>query len=80
MNEEILRKIAKETINKSIMETLDSALIFKYISELESRLKTASDRIEYYLLDNFEVEKNPDRVRKEFKRLFNILKGDEREK
>ena len=35
LSEEELRKIAKEEISKSIMDNLDSALIFTYITNLE---------------------------------------------
>lgn len=39
-----VRKIAEEEMNKSIMENLNSAIIFKYISNLENELKE-KDRI-----------------------------------
>ena len=38
MNIEEVKKIAQETMTKSIMENLDSAIIFKYISNLEVEL------------------------------------------
>ena len=39
MQIEEVRKIAEEEMNKSIMKNLDSAIIFKYISNLENELE-----------------------------------------
>lgn len=35
MNEEEIKKIAQEEMNRAIMKNLDSSIIFKYISNLE---------------------------------------------
>ncbi len=44
MNENELRKIAKEEITKAIMDNMDSTLIFTYIKNLEDRIKDLEDR------------------------------------
>lgn len=46
MNEEELRKIAQEEISKQIMCNLDSALIFKYIQNLEEENKNLKRQLE----------------------------------
>ena len=68
MNEEELRKIAKEEMSKSIMDNLDGALIFTYITNLEKenkelkeeneKINKAADKmyeyISYYGWEDFE--------------------------
>ena len=39
MNEEQIRKIAKETFDKNIMNNLDSSIVFKYVQTLEKENK-----------------------------------------
>ena len=39
MNEEEIRKIAKETFDKNIMNNLDSSIVFKYVQTLEKENK-----------------------------------------
>lgn len=46
MNEEILRKIAQEEIQKQIMENLDSSIIFTYINNLEKQLEQEKEERE----------------------------------
>ena len=46
MNIEDIKKIAEEEMNKSIMGNLDSAIIFKYINNLENELKNKNTIIE----------------------------------
>ena len=54
MNEEEIKKIARETFIENVMNNLDSAIIFKYIQELEqenARLKDKIDESIEYIRD-----------------------------
>lgn len=44
MTEEEIRKIANDIFNENIMNNLDSSIIFKYVQELEKRLKVGEDQ------------------------------------
>ena len=46
MNEEQIRKIAKETFVENIMNNLDSSIVFKYIQELEQENKKYKEVID----------------------------------
>lgn len=46
MSEEEFRKIAQEEMAKQIRENIDSALIFKYVSELEEKVKKQDKMID----------------------------------
>ena len=48
MTEEDLKAIAQEEINKAITENLDSAIIFKYISNLENKIEKQQAEIDKY--------------------------------
>ena len=48
MNEEELRKIAKEEMSKSIMDNLDGGLIFTYITNLEKENQELKEKIKEY--------------------------------
>lgn len=48
MNEEEIKKIARETFIENVMNNLNSAIIFKYIQELEkenARLKEIENKL-----------------------------------
>ena len=48
MTNEDLKAIAQEEINKAITENLDSAIIFKYISNLENKIEKQQAEIDKY--------------------------------
>lgn len=55
MNEEEIKKIARETFIENVMNNLDSAIIFKYVQELEqenARLKDKIDKAIKYLYEH----------------------------
>lgn len=45
MNEEKIKKIARETFLENVMNNLDSAIIFKYIQELEQENARLKDKL-----------------------------------
>ena len=47
MTEEEIRKIANDAFNESIMNNLDSSIIFKYIQGLEKENQELKKQIEY---------------------------------
>ena len=47
MTEEEIRKIANNAFNESIMNNLDSSIIFKYIQGLEKENQELKKQIEY---------------------------------
>lgn len=53
MSEEELRKIAQEEMAKQIRENIDSVLIFKYVSELEEKVKK-QDKIIDFMAETFD--------------------------
>ena len=52
MTEEEIRKMVNDTFNESIMNNLDSSIIFKYIQGLEKenqKYKDVFDKVEQYI-------------------------------
>ena len=47
MTEEEIRKIANDAFNESIMNNLDSSIIFKYIQGLEKENQELKKQVEY---------------------------------
>lgn len=51
--------------------------LIKGYKELKDKNNNVSDRLEYYLIDNFAIMENPNKVKEEFERLLNMLQeGD----
>jgi uncharacterized phage infection (PIP) family protein YhgE len=78
MNEEEIKKIAQEEMNKAIMKNLDSSIIFKYISNIEKELEKKDTLIntmqaEFERLEN--LEDDTDMLKAELKKRDGIVKN-----
>ena len=77
INEEYIRKLAKEYFNKSIKTELDSAIIYTYIKSLEERIDEA---IEYIKTNTYSVYDKKTTIYEDVvlvDKLLKILKGEE---
>ena len=81
MNEEELRKIAKEEASKFIMENLNSAIIFTYIQNLEKEIEELKviNQMQKYRIETIDERElvSKDKIRekiKEYKGLKEIDK------
>ena len=83
VNEEEIKKIARETFIENVMNNLDSAIIFKYIQELEQenqRLKEVINKAIEYINNNYPLRTSFSKNIYDFKiEIKKILTGDSNE-